>query len=92
LRFYGIDFVAHELGVDPSSLQPWSLRICSITLWSPGGILQCLELPLRENVVLLGRLGFQGFRTFLEWLQVMELPHTAHPARGHEDPSLLQLV
>ena len=56
------------------------------------GFLQPRKLALGENDPVLGDLGFQRLKPLRHRLQVMALPDTTHPGRGHRQPALTKFV
>jgi hypothetical protein len=55
-------------------------------------LLQGDQLGLGQHQAFLGTLGLQRLEPFLHRLQVVPLPHAAHPGRRYRQPPLLQFV
>jgi hypothetical protein len=56
------------------------------------GLFQRGELRLAQHQTLLRTLGFQCLEPLLHGLELVTLPHAAHPSRRHTQPAPLQFI
>jgi hypothetical protein len=71
----------------------WALALeLAVRLLVARGLFQRRELRLAQHQTLLRTLGFQPLEPLLHGLELVALPHAAHPSRRHTQPAPLQFI